>query len=185
MEELEKIKYAKLYIDKLAQGINPIDDRPVMENEVINNVRISRCLFYVSDILRQIIDDRGIKSKAKKGDFCITKEELALFRFSDEPIPLSTIAHKLNSLVDTNVYKKLSYKDLANWLIGENILANNVDIDGTMRKVITQKGRELGLILDTRHYDQQRSYTIILYNKNAQKFIIDNLDKVIELKNKS
>ena len=52
MTELEKVAYAKTFIDKLANGINPIDDQPVAENDVINNVRLSRCFFYVSDVLR-------------------------------------------------------------------------------------------------------------------------------------
>ena len=55
MTELEKMQRAKMYIDKLANGINPIDDAAAPENDVINNVRLSRCFFYVSDILRQVI----------------------------------------------------------------------------------------------------------------------------------
>jgi hypothetical protein len=53
MTELEKIEYAKGFIDKLANGINPIDNSIVPEDDIVNNVRLSRCFFYVSDILRQ------------------------------------------------------------------------------------------------------------------------------------
>ena len=56
MTELEKIAYAKTYIEKLANGINPLTDQPVPDADSINNVRISRCLFYVSDLLRQIVE---------------------------------------------------------------------------------------------------------------------------------
>lgn len=48
MTELEKIKRAKMYMDKLANGINPLDDSRVPETELINNVRLSRCFFFVS-----------------------------------------------------------------------------------------------------------------------------------------
>ena len=41
MTELEKIAYAKSFIDKLANGINPIDDQPVAEYDVVNNVRLN------------------------------------------------------------------------------------------------------------------------------------------------
>ncbi len=51
MTELEKIEYAKSFIDKLANGINPIDDTPVKDDDAINNVRLSRCFFFVSDVL--------------------------------------------------------------------------------------------------------------------------------------
>ena len=63
MTELEKIAYAKSYIEKLANGVNPLTDQVVSDMDVINNVRISRCLFYVSDLLRQIIDNDGISHK--------------------------------------------------------------------------------------------------------------------------
>ena len=40
MTELEKIERAKIYIDKLADGINPIDDLPAPDDDLINNVRL-------------------------------------------------------------------------------------------------------------------------------------------------
>ena len=56
MTELEKIEYAKTFIDKLANGINPLDDTAIPENDIVNNVRLSRCFFYVSTILQKEID---------------------------------------------------------------------------------------------------------------------------------
>ena len=61
MTELEKIEYAKSFIDKLANGINPLDDSPIPDNDIANNVRLSRCFFYVSDILRQVIENGGVQ----------------------------------------------------------------------------------------------------------------------------
>ena len=43
MTELEKIERAKMYMDKLANGINPIDDTMAPDDDLINNVRLSRC----------------------------------------------------------------------------------------------------------------------------------------------
>ena len=37
MTELEKIAYAKTYIEKLANGINPLTDQPVPDSDSINN----------------------------------------------------------------------------------------------------------------------------------------------------
>ncbi len=56
--DIETIKHAKKYIHKLANGINPITDELIKDNEIINNIRISRCLFYVSDILEEIISTK-------------------------------------------------------------------------------------------------------------------------------
>ena len=57
MDDLELMKRAKIFIDKLANGIDPLTDKPVPETDMVNNVRVARCLFYVSDVLRKVIGD--------------------------------------------------------------------------------------------------------------------------------
>ena len=65
MTELELLERAKMYMDKLANGINPLDDTFIPENDIVNNVRLSRCFFYVSDVLRQVIEKGGVTPKKK------------------------------------------------------------------------------------------------------------------------
>ena len=48
MTDMEKLNTAKVWIEKLANGINPLNDEPVKEDDLINNVHISRCLFRVT-----------------------------------------------------------------------------------------------------------------------------------------
>ena len=38
MTELEKIQRAKMYIDKMANGINPITDEQTVDDDTLNNV---------------------------------------------------------------------------------------------------------------------------------------------------
>ena len=45
MTELETMQRAKMYLDKLAQGIDPISGDEVPEDSVLNNVRLARCFF--------------------------------------------------------------------------------------------------------------------------------------------
>ena len=56
MTELEKIAYAKSFIDKLAIGIDPTDGTLIPDGEVATNPRLSKCFLYVSDILSKILD---------------------------------------------------------------------------------------------------------------------------------
>lgn len=48
MEEREKLAAAKKYLDDLANGVDPLTGRILPEDSGVNNVRVSRCLFYVS-----------------------------------------------------------------------------------------------------------------------------------------
>ena len=122
MTELEKIEYAKSFIDKLANGINPIDNTNVPDGDIVNNVRLSRCFFYVSDILRQVIENGGIatskptKSK-KKQAFILTQEQREKIPLSDNLLTISDITDCLNSLVDLETTKKISSNTITNWLV--------------------------------------------------------------------
>ena len=70
MTELEKIAYAKSFIDKLANGINPLDDTPIPDGDIAKNVRLSRCFFYVSGILQKEIERESKKENREKVAAC-------------------------------------------------------------------------------------------------------------------
>ena len=66
MTEQEKLHHAKHYIDSLANGLNPLDGTPIPEQDIVNNVKISRCLFFVSDVLRKQLDGHEPKKVSEK-----------------------------------------------------------------------------------------------------------------------
>ena len=96
MTELEKIAYAKSFIDKLANGINPLDDTPIPEDDIANNVRLSRCFFYVSGILQKEIDRERRKSpkenKPERLPFTITQEQLKDFGYSPNQLSATAVS---------------------------------------------------------------------------------------------
>ena len=147
MTELEKMQRAKMYIDKLANGINPLNDLPAAESDVINNIRISRCLFYVSDILRQVIESNGVQSKEKSGKkpFFLSVDSRKQFSFSATPISISEITKRINDLVDVDTYKKLKHTDITSWLIEINALEVCSTADGKTVKRPTEQGKSLGI----------------------------------------
>ena len=101
MTEIEKIEYAKSFIDKLANGINPLDGSTIKEDDIVNNVRISRCFFFVSDILRQVIENRTTPpERAVTKQFSLTADQLKRFAYSEQPIPISEIAKRINALIE-------------------------------------------------------------------------------------
>ncbi len=59
MEELDVMKRAQSYIESLANGKDPLTGNELPDADIVNNVRISRCLFYVSDVLKKVIDNGG------------------------------------------------------------------------------------------------------------------------------
>lgn len=184
MTEIEKIAYAKSFIDKLANGINPLDDTEIKPDDVVNNVRLTRCFFYVSDILRQVIENGGTsRTRHKKKSFSITPEQLANFEYSDEPIAISEIARRITLLADDEDMKKLTYGDLSGWLITIGMLIKEITAEGKTVKRPTEQGRAIGISTEDR-VGRRGAYTVVLYNREAQSFILDNFEAVLALKKK-
>ena len=52
--EQNKVKVATEWINKLANGINLIDGSVLPDNDIVNNIHISRCLFFVADLLDKV-----------------------------------------------------------------------------------------------------------------------------------
>ena len=183
MTELEKIAYAKTYIEKLANGINPLTDQQVPDSDSINNVRISRCLFYVSDLLRQIVENGGIsqqKAKGSKLPFQLDYEARKGFRYSETPISISELTRRINELIEPERMKKLNYRSVSDWLIQAGFLVSVEGDDGKTTRKPTDHGIQLGITTEQRQ-GLNGGYAVVVYNKVAQQFILDNLDAPIEL----
>ena len=183
MTELEKIAYAKSFIDKLANGINPLDDTSIPEGDIANNVRLSRCFFYVSSILQKEIERESKKENREKKsrlvDFSITYEQLQNFEYSSKPISATVLAKKINQLVEGENMRKLSYRQITGWLLNVGMLEYKDIGNGKMKRQPTQQGEEIGIVLEFWEKGQGRKYPVIMYSEAAQRFIIDNIDAVI------
>lgn len=179
LNENEKLLKAKSYLDKLANGINPITNELASENDTINNIHISRCLFYVSDVLRNLIENNNNPQKKKnsKISFSVTPQQLADYVFDDNPITVTEITKKLNSLIDTEEMKGIKTTSITNWLIKINMLEYFADENGKNHKIPTENGIQLGITTQER-LGMYGSYKVVLYDSNVQQFILDNIDTI-------
>ena len=168
-------------MEKLANGINPIDGSVIPDEDVVNNVRLSRCFFYVADILRQVIDNGGVapQKKPKKEAFALTAEQRNAFDYSTTPIPISDLSKRLNSLSENENMVPLGYSVIRDWLMSLGMLEDALDGDGKNTKRPTPQGESIGIALDART-GTNGTYFVVVYNLAAQHFILDNLDAIIE-----
>ncbi len=178
MTEIETIARAQMYLEKLANGINPLTDTETAESDIINNVRISRCLFYVSGILSQITSTG--RFEVQKKEFMPSPNQLAAFPYSEEPITISEITKRLNELVNPAESKPLKNGVITEWLTQAKFF-NTVTVNNKTYKRVTESGRNIGIISEQRENQQGTKYEAVFYNLNAQHFIIDNIDAIIEM----
>lgn len=181
MTELETLEQAKSYMEKLANGINPMDGSLIPDEDVVNNVKLSRCLFYVADVLRQVIENGGIsrKKKEKKRPFSLPMERRNAFAFSAEPISVSEISRRINDLIADEAMTKLPYRAIRDWLLEIELLEEALDSNGKTVKRPTPQGEAIGIALENR-MGQHGTYSVVVYDLDAQHFIMDNLDAIVE-----
>lgn len=94
----------------MAYGIDPISGESLPNDTVLNNVRISRCFFFATEILQQVIDNGGeVVHVARKRNlpFRITEEQKAKIVISDEPVQISEFTNRINEQVDETTQGKL------------------------------------------------------------------------------
>ncbi len=179
LNDNQKLLKAKSYLDKLANGINPVTNEIVPESDTINNIHISRCLFYISDVLRIVIEGNtgSPKKKSSKAPFSITAQQLAGYPFTSEPITVTEITKNINALIDADEMKGLKTTSITNWLIEIDFLEYITDEKGKNHKFPTEKGTQLGILTQER-LGMYGTYKVVLYNSNAQQFILDNIDAI-------
>ena len=186
MTELEIIEHAKTYLDKMANGIDPITDRPAAETDMINNVRISRCLFFVSDVLRRVIENGGVggnkNKKAQKPPFALTAEQQARFVPSENPVTVSQLANRITELAENDDIAPLRNTMITDWLQEFGLLQQVINSDGQKKRLPTEKGASMGISAFDR-VGVNGSYVSVVYDAKAQQFIIDNIDAVTQLYN--
>ena len=180
MNDLELLKHAKSYIDKMANGIDPLTNETVPESDLLNNIKISRCLFYVSGVLQGLLtgDSQRAASPRKAGrkcEFSITEEELSKYEFSQEPLTVSELTHRINSLVDLENMKPLHYRTITEWLSGIGLLEEKERPCGGLTKRPTESGEQLGISVEERVGIDGNVYYVNIYDIQAQQYIIDNL----------
>lgn len=189
MNDLELMRHAKDYIDQMANGIDPLTGERADEDDMINNVRISRCLFYVSDVLRQVIENggtvggqngqsyRGGRERRRRSEFYITNEQRRILAPSERYVNVSDMANEINRVTAENNTKKFSASWINNWLVSIEMLEI---VDGQKRA--TEQGGEIGITSEERFSQNGVRYFSTTYSPGAQGFIYDNIDAIIAFK---
>lgn len=183
MTELETLERAKMYMEKLANGINPLDGSIIPDEDIVNNVRLSRCFFYVADVLRQVIDNGGTSPKKTphKVPFSLSMEKRAAFEFSSEAIPVTEISKRINTLLTDKNMALLPYRAITDWLVSIDALEIITSERDKLVRRPTQQGESLGIRLDPRS-GINGPYFVVVYELTAQQFILDNLDAIVSYK---
>ena len=176
MTEQEKTQKALEYIGKLAEGIDPITDKPVADGSVYDNVRLCRCFFYVAEILKRVVANGGEVGKIRKNDFLFDAEMLKGVKPSDESVTVNKFIDHIHGQIGFN-NGKIPFKAITGWLLRKGLLIERGTPDGPKR-IASPTGIELGMTnIDTQ--GAYGNYTAVYYGRNVQQYILDNMQEIL------
>ena len=179
MTELEKIAYAKSFIDKLAIGIDPTDGTLIPDGEVATNPRLSKCFLYVSDILSKILDNpTSIAEIYKTSEWKVTPDVLKRIECTTVRVGISTFAKRVNDALRST--RKFTASELNAWLLHEGYITRIATSENRTTKRPTPKGLNLGITTDEVIKESGRIKYYVRCDLNAQRFIRDHLSEIIE-----
>ena len=181
MTQIEKLLHTKSLIDKLAEGINPLLDRSMMR--IVSSTRPASYVgFHASQVLDRVIQNGGVVGYGRKQNlkpFTITAEEKANIPISEEPISVSVLVRNINSVTATLSMRKLTATQVTSWLEQSGFLSTVVNAEGKNQRVPTDNAELIGISQVERINATGATYLMNLYNTEAQRFILDNLDSII------
>ena len=179
--EQAKLEIAIKYVERLADGCNPVNNIPLENDDILNNPNIIRCMYFVKDVLEEVQRNGGmIGGKAGKEPVVpFPIEILDSFTYVED----KSITHVLNQIyepiADMNV-KKVSVTKVTAALKEEGYLLDEPNPEtGKTRKVPSTKGKAVGIYMLEREYNG-RMYESVTYNKNAQEYVVQLIRKLVE-----
>ena len=174
MTELEKMAYTKAFVDKLAEGINPMTDSPIPAGELLHQPRVAGCMKYLSELLDTVIRNGGIGKVERTRPFTIHPARLADFRYAPVPVPAREITRRLDDLTGDPLMKSLSVQAINRWLLAAGYLYTDTADPQNPRKLPTEAGRRLGLLTEQK-LGRDGEYTAVLFNESAQRYVVAHL----------
>ena len=176
--DIERLNKAIIYVSRMANGHNPINNSLVDDSEIFNNPNFIRCMYFIKDVLESVQKNGGVIGR-KSNKFPFPLEVLENFQYQEDTT-ISKFFKQINELIDESKYEKLKFKPVLDYL-KENEFIITKEMQGYDRKVtvVTDKGMDLGLYNEVRTLLDGRRYLAVIYSKRAQMFIINNIEELI------
>lgn len=102
--DMKKLETAIVYLQRITEGNNPVNNMPAQDDSVLNNPNVIRCMFFVKDVLEEVKRNNGyIGRRARKSDKAeFPIEVLGSFSYEEDKA-ITKFTSQINELIDTTV----------------------------------------------------------------------------------
>lgn len=126
--------------------MNPIDGSILPDSDIVNNVHISRCLFFVSNLLEEMGKKKPSQQKQYESEFQLTPEAASKVYIA-ERTGIATFVKEINKVIPDNM-KPLAASKVTQWLVSAGYLEEQERSDG----------HNLSLQLNSKHQLESHLY---------------------------
>ena len=115
--------------------------------------------------------------RPSRDTFAITPEQAAGIRLSETPVTISRFCDMVSEAAGNQGMRKLNYRAVTDWLADRNYLRVEETPAGK-RKRVGDFAAQIGIFEETRS-GQYGEYIVILYGKEAQRFMLEHMNEII------
>lgn len=163
---------------RMAEGRNPATNQPT-DNELLNNPNVIRCLYFVGEILNEVIANKGIvgrRAGGKRAEFPV--EVLKQFEYRHDK-PVSHVLKQFQEPVSGEKVRRLNPGAVNKWLCANGYIEKRF-IEESQRECWfpLQKGLDVGMYTEERG-EPGSQYVTIMYSEQAQQFLADHMPEIL------
>lgn len=175
--DLSKIDDAKIIIDKITNGINPLTGIMIEDKSFLNHPGMKRCFLYISDVLEYAKSKST--SKMRLTEFVITPDQKEKVIFPQNEIGVSEFAKCVNDQLDLNVSIKLSGMMINKKLKKLGILSEKT-VNNNGRTITNEKSAEFGFKM-IHVSSQNRQFDMVVMNDEGKKYLLNNIEEIMSI----
>jgi hypothetical protein len=150
-------------LDKIANGINPIDNAPIENWTFLRDERMARCFIYISEVLERVIETEN-----KRGlSFRITEEEMQRIVLPEGKIGVNQFAKCVNEVIDLRRTSKITGVELNRQLKKMGLLSEKI-IAKDKRTTITEISNEHGIEHEMRTFNGRQFESVVFNDKGKR-----------------
>lgn len=183
--DMNKLETAIIYLQRIADGNNPVNNMPVKTDSILNNPNVIRCMYFVKEVLEEVQRQGGYTGgRIKRADkLAFPMAVLANFVYRED-LAISKFVKQINEPVDDKIYQKLSYKPITLWLKSHGFLTEEFNQEFQKSVTIpTDKGSQIGIRSERMINLKGTDYMYVVYNKQAQEYIVQNMEAILNGEN--
>ena len=193
MNKRRVIEHARQYLEQLSRGVDPISGEAAESVSIAPEGRLSKCFGFVAELLGELLENGGcVALPGEEAQYELVRKKAA-FRLSEAqrqqvfvtqgPITPVVFVRNINRVAENAGMEKLSSTRINAWLTKQGYFSRTTQPVTFNRTVIKPMPQALAIGIQEAEVTDPKTGEIktrILLTNQAQRFLLDNLDRIIE-----